>query len=418
LACGLSSVDFARVREDLANAERDLRLKRAQLSRLRAEQDGDWTDAELDAAQIVLTHWRDVLAPRARELTGKRQVAVLNRLRGGYTAEALCRCADGYALKPYIVNRRRTHDGPKDAWKADAVFIYDNAERVDQGLAIADQADNLRASLSVVPAPREVPATQRSQLGALGEAALRMARALAVFPCREGSKDPATTHGFQDATRDTTRIRRWWEAHPADHVGIPAGMRSGIVVLDIDVDDGVEHDGWWQLHRLENQHGEMPETKSVRTPRGGLHMYFQHPGPEIRNTRGFPAPHLDIRGDGGYVVAPPSIVNGVAYEVDDDTPLAPMPGWLLTLLLDYQRKEAMAIRGGEWAKFVTAGASEGERNDRMTRFVGHLIGMGMDAAEVYAIAAKVNRDCRPPLEGREVETIVKSIMGRHLRRVA
>jgi hypothetical protein len=413
-ACGLSSVEFARVREDLANVEVELRGKRSHIKRLKKIQ-SKLSPEEGGAIQVVLGHWKAVLAPGAKELNGAREDAVLDRLRGGYTVAQLIRCADGYALKPYMVNGRRTHEGPKDARKVDATFIYASPQRVDQGLAIANQADALRSALAATP-PQPLPV---SRLSALGEAATNIARALAVFPCQEGAKKPNTTHGVDDATRDIARIRRWWEAHPADNVGIRTGIESGIVVLDVDVDDGVEEDGWWHLHRLEDVHGALPDTKSVRTPRGGVHFYWQHPGPEIKNTAGFPAPGLDIRGDGGYVVAPPSIVNGVAYEVDDDSPVAPMPAWLLTLVLDYQRKLAMALEGSrDWAATITAGASQGERNTLMTSYVGHLVFLGMDAREVYATVRVLNSNIRPPLDHRELKTIVKSIVGRHLRRVA
>jgi hypothetical protein len=416
-ACGLSSVEFARVREDLANVESELRGKRSQLKRLKKAQ-SELTPEESGAVQVVLSHWKAVLAPGAKELNGARQEAVLARHRGGYTVEQLCRCADGYALKPYLVNGRRTHEGPKDARKVDAAFIYDNPQRVDQGLAIADQADALRGALAAKPSPRPQPPLSTA-LSALGEGAMRLGRALAVFPCREGQKTPATPHGFKNATRDLYRIRRWWEAHPADNIGLRTGIENGIVVLDIDVDDGKEQDGWWHLHRLEDQYGPMPETKSVRTPSGGLHLYFRHPGMEFRNTEAYPAPGLDIRGDGGYVVAPPSIVNAASYEVDDDSPLAALPNWLLHMRLDHQRRESLALNGStDWARYVSTGAAQGERNGRMTKYVGHLIGLGMDAREAYATARVLNGNVRPPLSDRELQGIVKSIMDRHLRRVA
>jgi hypothetical protein len=110
-------------------------------------------------------------------------------------------------------------------------------------------------------------------------------------------------------------------------VGIATGARSGVFVLDIDTKNV---DGFAELAKL----GDLPDTYAVQTPTGGAHLYFRHPGFPVRNSapKSNPiAPGLDIRGDGGYVVAPGSPhANGGRYEVVCDAPIADAPSWLLS----------------------------------------------------------------------------------------
>jgi hypothetical protein len=149
------------------------------------------------------------------------------------------------------------------------------------------------------------------------------------FPCKARAKNPATKNGFLDATIDPAQLADWWGRDPCSNVAIRTGEKSGLVVLDIDGEDGFA-----ALDELERRHGDLPATASVRTPRGGSHFYFRHPGIPIRSRQAFPGPGLDVRGDGGYVLAPPSIgPNGQRYEVEDDEEISPLPCWLLRLLL-------------------------------------------------------------------------------------
>lgn len=141
------------------------------------------------------------------------------------------------------------------------------------------------------------------------EAALEYAaRGWHVFPCKPGEKTPATAHGFKDATTDEATIRAWWGRMPNANVAIATGRISGIVVVDIDPRHGGDIE--WQI--LVAQNGE-PETLKVQTPSGGTHLYFACP------EAGFPSkvairPGIDTRGDGGYVLAPPSMIFGNPYK--------------------------------------------------------------------------------------------------------
>jgi hypothetical protein len=223
---------------------------------------------------------------------------------------------------------------------------------------------------------------------------------------------PLVEHGLHDATRDPAEITAYWARRPDAGVAIRTGAGSGLVVLDVDGDDG--HD---TLHGLEREHGELPITASVQTPRGGTHLYFQHPGWEVRNSAGRLGHGLDIRGDGGYVVAPPSRgPNGRHYEPDEQAPVAPLPEWLGDLLAP-QRGEPWPSREpvSAWLR-IAGGLAQGERNAGLTRLVGHLLARDVDARLVAELARLIDSRNRPPLGGTEVNRIVESIAGRELRR--
>jgi hypothetical protein len=126
-----------------------------------------------------------------------------------------------------------------------------------------------------------------------------------VFPCRPRTKTPATPHGLKDATLDVGLIEGWWAQWPDANVAILTGQPSGLVVVDVDV-EGL---GAW--YGLCDRFGT-PPTATVQTPSGGLHVYFAHDYSrgDVRNSAGKIAPGIDVRGTGGYVVAPPSTLAG------------------------------------------------------------------------------------------------------------
>lgn len=147
------------------------------------------------------------------------------------------------------------------------------------------------------------------------------AAGLPVFPCRnapgqDGHKAPLTKHGHKDATTDESQIRQWWAQHPNAFIGMPTGAVSGIAVLDIDRKNGKDGfpsvPGWKGLTPLR-----------VETGSGGAHLYFQAHRP-IRNATG--SDGVDVRGEGGYVIVPPS--EGYSWaegEAIDPANLPPFP---------------------------------------------------------------------------------------------
>jgi predicted P-loop ATPase len=168
--------------------------------------------------------------------------------------------------------------------------------------------------------PRAETAANPRLLAALGYAK----RGLAVLPCRSRDKQPATRHGFKDATTDRGALVRTWTANPEANVGIATGGVSGIVVLDIDPRNGGDE----SLAELERVHGPLPETAIVATGGGGRHFYFIASG-AVQS--GDLAPGVEIKGDGRYVIAPPSVhPSGKPYRWlgDPKAGLAPCPTWI------------------------------------------------------------------------------------------
>jgi Bifunctional DNA primase/polymerase, N-terminal/AAA domain len=172
------------------------------------------------------------------------------------------------------------------------------------------------------------------------EQALQYAhRGWRVIPIRPGEKHPPIPRWQEAATTLEETIVTWWTGPYTNHgIGIATGPASGIFVLDIDDKEG--NRGYDTLNDLETQHGPLPETLTVITGSGGNHLYFTYPPNQtIRNDHGRRlGSGLDIRGEGGQVVAPGSThPNGTTYEFDADTEHLepqPAPQWLLTLLQD------------------------------------------------------------------------------------
>ena len=235
---------------------------------------------------------------------------------------------------------------------------------------------------------------------------------LRVFPLHPGRKTPATPHGCKDAAADPGTIADWWANTPYN-VGIATG--AGLVVLDVDNNPSAGKYGSETLSELERQHGPLPETWMCLTGGGGVHYYFQCEDPALTVGVEF-APGLDYRGEGGYVVAPPSVhESGQEYvweaaHTPADTPLAPLPDWLHTLMLNV-RETANAARTEAPAGRIT----EGGRNDALFRLASSLRSKGLGAGGITAALLAENRErCDPPLDEQEVRRIAGSA-GRYER---
>ena len=126
-----------------------------------------------------------------------------------------------------------------------------------------------------------------------------------LSPNGDGKRPYPGTNGFRDATTDPKEIAAMFRQHPQARIAIRTGVESGMFVLDVDTGSGKR--GADALMSLEQEQGELPRTRMHRTPRGGTHYFFKHPGDrKIKTTSGELGSGLDVRGDGGYVAAPPS----------------------------------------------------------------------------------------------------------------
>lgn len=248
----------------------------------------------------------------------------------------------------------------------------------------------------------------------LFEAALRLAaRGWPVFPCHPGDKRPAVENGLLAGTTEWSKVIHWWTKHPDCNVGVCTGEKAGFVVLDVDGDEGAD-----SLHALQNEYGSLPLTMSVTTPGGGIHYYFQHPGGgEFRNSASKVGRCLDMRGDGGYVLVPPSRTkDGRCYEVDERAPIAPMPEWLVEISQRHQQSGAPQPPS-EWLDIMQNGVVEGGRNHGIARLAGHLLRRYVDLDLTREIVHLVNRTkFKPALPDFEVDQTVDSVNGRELQR--
>jgi putative DNA primase/helicase len=157
-----------------------------------------------------------------------------------------------------------------------------------------------------------------------------------VFPC-DTQKRPLTQHGYQNATTDTDQVRAWWVDNPDAAIGIATGRISGLLVVDVDSYKPGGSDAWAELVR---EHADTPETFTVTTGQGGTQLYYRMPDIPLRSRVNFRT-NVDIRADGGYIIAPPSRTIYGQYEVTGDTGIADCPPWLAELL---QRTTEVAHR--------------------------------------------------------------------------
>jgi putative DNA primase/helicase len=234
--------------------------------------------------------------------------------------------------------------------------------------------------------------------GHFTEAALAYAReGLRVHPLRPRDKRPLLAAWQQRASCDPKQVEEWWSEHPTANIGIATGAGSGLVVLDIDGPEGDE--AWAEL----SSGREGVATRVVRTGRG-RHLWLATDRADLRNTAGKLGFKIDVRGEGGYVVAPPSIhPDGTRYAFEDpEVPIEPLPLWLTELMLRPPRTRAAASSvpvpptrddGGsftvdqqlEYSCALVAAAEEGTRNDTLNREafrLGRLVGAGRLVEEV------------------------------------
>ncbi len=239
--------------------------------------------------------------------------------------------------------------------------------------------------------------------------------------CSNRGKHPRTSHGLYEASSDARTITAWWHQAPLSNVGIVTGHRSGLVVLDVDPPHGGEE----ALALLQESFCPLPPTPTVLTGGGGRHYYFSAPAPAegtLPNKVGVARlPGLDFRGDGGYVVAPPSFHwSGQTYQWVVGPPLAPLPYWLFSLLTvglptrqaAGEKHHTQTARGRRWLppeQFWLIRALEqvrpGNRNVTGYWLACRLREAGVDEASACAVlqryAAQVRATGDHPYEAQE-----------------
>ncbi|MBX4941158.1 bifunctional DNA primase/polymerase [Rhizobium binae] len=246
-----------------------------------------------------------------------------------------------------------------------------------------------------------------------------IAHGVPVFPCRASdettdqfdpetgeivvykAKTPLVSNGFKGASKNLRVTGILWDRNPTAMVGIPTGEQLGAWVLDVDVhkdDNGQVINGYETLAALEEKHGPLPATATAKTAGGGEHRYFRY-APGVRN-RGKLGKGLDVRGIGGYVIAPGSVTAEgkeyvwLDYDGEGIPPLADAPDWLLELVLPPKPTATAATpytyQGGEHDAYVEravqaeleelASTPQGQRGEAVNKSafsLGTLVGAGV-----------------------------------------
>lgn len=245
-----------------------------------------------------------------------------------------------------------------------------------------------------------------SEYPSMYDAAIEYAKkGFAVFPLKYRDKVPLTRNGCKDATTDAAQIKAWWQKYPNANIGLATGSVSqNVFVIDLDIDEDRGIDGYHSLEDWQREHGDFPETWTAITGRGGYHLYYRGNG-RIKNRAGI-IDGVDIRGNGGYVVAPPSIhKNGNRYEWEyspDEFEIAKADNNVEYFLNHDDQKQGAAFT---MPNIVAAG----QRNQMLFRFACMMQAKGASDQSVFAATMAENESaCSPPLSEREVRIIVSS----------
>jgi hypothetical protein len=236
------------------------------------------------------------------------------------------------------------------------------------------------------------------------EAALRYAREYGwkVFPL-DGKRPFPGSHGHKDATTDEAQIRAWWQKNPNANVGVACSSRTGPLVLDIDGTEGFAA----LLDFIGGKEDKLSAHRVVLSGKKGMHLYFSPNGRSVRRKIKI-AGELDVLGDGGYVVAPPSIhpETGKEYAWATDwlsTEMGPFPSFLFDAS---QASESELTIGNQHRDRVT----EGSRDDYLTSRAGSMRARGWSERAVLAALREENEEkCDPPLTERQLRKIARSI---------
>lgn len=234
-------------------------------------------------------------------------------------------------------------------------------------------------------------------------------RGFRAIPLAPNSKIPALKNWTDEAFTDAFDVYEQWPKGNSN-VGIVTG--DGIVVLDVDVKNGT--DGRASLRDMP----PLPATFTVRTPSGGLHYYFRTDR-EFGNSASKLAPGIDVRGRGGQVVAPGSVIDGKRYEIEKDVPLAELPSWLAerfsaspardvaagTVIGDLDTPEAINLARAMLAK--AAPAIEGQGGNSHTFATAcKVLDFGLSNDTAFEIMQDWNDRCEPPWDDEELERII------------
>lgn len=234
-------------------------------------------------------------------------------------------------------------------------------------------------------------------------------RGWSVFPVSPVSKKPMVEswYEFQNRLPTEQEITDWWRRYPSAGVGIVTGKLSGLVVLDVDPRHGGDPNHVYK---------KFPTTIVAQTGSGGGHFYYQHPGgdkyvPNAIGKKNGQQTGYDIRGDGGYVVAPPSLhPSGRRYEwIDTAKKPSPIPSDMLAWVTPKADLNGNAESKEPWLADALRGVGEGARDDTAARLAGYYLSKGIGSDVVLETLRNWNAKNDPPLPDADIDKVVESV---------
>ena len=233
-----------------------------------------------------------------------------------------------------------------------------------------------------------------------------------VFPVNPDTKAPLITGWQNRATSDRSGVAELFKDYPSAAIGLVTGQKSGLIVIDID-----ERENFSGLQNFTDAGHKIPPTITASTPSGGIHLFFKAPPVEVPNSVSKLVEGVDIRGDGGYVIAPPSVTKWgqyrwtCKYRVFQEGPL-PLPE---KFYVPIKKKRSFNETGCSQKPLTSRMLDfipEGSRNDEITKRCGLLLAR-YPANDVLKMLGLINEKCcQPPLDEREVSGIFASISKR------
>lgn len=220
-----------------------------------------------------------------------------------------------------------------------------------------------------------------------------------VIPVRSADKRPQIKwEPFQQRKATSEEITAWWQQWPDANIGIVCGAVSGITVVDVDGEKGrVSARG---LTRA------LPPTRVVKTPHGH-HLYYAYT-PDLHTGAGF-LDGLDVRNDGGYVVAPPSMVDGVKYVLFRDVPIVAIGEAAAGIYRTPSQNGAKPQADPGWVTaLLREGAVEHHRNASAIRLAGYFHSKGLPEDIIQTMLLAFGQRCKPPMAEHELLTVVRS----------
>lgn len=255
----------------------------------------------------------------------------------------------------------------------------------------------------------------------LEEAAVRYAElGFYVFPLIPRTKEPATSHGFYDASNVPETVRAWWIKNPDYNIGIAMG--HGLVVIDVDEKPEEGKFGLDTLRKWENEHGSFEPTWTVLTGTKGLHYWYKTDKDYVNATEIEGC--IDIRSLGAYVAAPPSVhPNGTIYQWEasgdpEDLPIAPLSGSALEFVnqhVETKAKDKPKKKKGTPYKDLKK-IKKGGRQTALMSLQGSLKNLNLsDDAIMAAVREENEKKCDPPFTEAELEKEIFPFLRRNIQ---